>query len=287
MEPRAGVSRVGACPALLLALAACGSQDPGSARTGGAIEMTPDVRNELDVVRRHRIVFAHHSVGQGLVEGLTELDAASGGERRLHLASLESAGGLQGSFLVHGGGGRNGDPRSKVDFFARTVEGLAPTGVELAFMKFCHVDFEPGTDVQALYAYYRDTLERLAESHPRIRFAHVTVPLVRRPGDLRSTLRRLAGLEVWEDAANARRNAFNRMLLRDGGATPVFDLAAVESVGPDGVRAVFEAGGQEQWSLHPAWTDDGGHLNAAGRRMAAAAAARFLAGVLEPDAQSP
>jgi lysophospholipase L1-like esterase len=61
-------------------------------------------------------------------------------------------------------------------------------------------------------------------------------------------------------ADNARRELFNdRLRAEYGGREPVFDLAAIESggVGPRSLRADY--------------TEDGGHLNALGRRDVATA----------------
>ena len=57
----------------------------------------------------------------------------------------------------------------------------------------------------------------------------------------------------------------------------MFDLAAYESTGPDGGRAGVMRDGQAIPALAPGWTDDGGHLNAAGRQRIAEQFLAFLA----------
>ena len=234
---------------------------------------------DLAVVRRGRILFSHHSVGQNVVAGLERLDAEAGGSR-LRTASLAEAAALEGPVLAHGGGGRNGEPKSKIDSFADAIRGEAGLRADLAFMKLCYVDFDPKTDVDDLFSHYRLTLEALKREHPEIRFAHVTTPLMKRPTDLGSSLRRLLGLEVWEDAANAKRNEYNRRLAEHFASDPIFDLARVEATAPDGSPVAFELGGRSQLSLYPGYTADGGHLNAPGQRAAGAAAIRFAADAL-------
>ncbi len=245
--------------------------------------VTQQLAADLAKVKEARILFSHHSVGRNVLAGVSRVESEVGG-RPIRLVSIEEAGALDGALLAHGSGGRNGDPRSKIDFFAATLRGDRALRLQLAFMKLCYVDFDPATDVDALFEHYRRTLEALRREYPEIRFAHVTVPLHRRPSDVKSVLRRLAGREVWEDRANAKRAEFNRRLLEAFPDDPVFDLARLESTGPHGDVATFELDGRSYPSLHPALTDDGGHLNAVGERAAAVAAIRFMAGALPASA---
>ncbi len=241
--------------------------------------MTPQLAMDLAAIRQVRIYFYHHSVGWNVLSGVERLDASAGG-KPLRLADLEKVAPIEGPAILHGGGGRNGQPKTKVDFFAKTIREsqLRP---DLAFMKFCYVDFEPRTDVGELFAYYRRTLDALKREHPEIRFAHVTVPLMTRPTDLKSTVRRLLGKEVWDDAANAKRAEFNRRLRETFAADPVLDLAQVESTGPDGAPVTFSLDGHAYPSLFPGYTHDGGHLNELGQRVAGVAAIRFMASALQ------
>lgn len=249
-------------------------------------EMARELGAELAVIRQGRILFTHHSVGVNILAGMERIDAAAGGSR-LRMATLDEAATLAGPVLAHGGGGRNTDPRSKIDAFAALIRREPLLGPDLAFMKLCFVDFEPTTDVGALFSYYQRTLEALKRERPGMRFGHVTVPLFRRPTDLKSSLKRLAGREVWEDAANARRAEFNERLRRAFASDPIFDLAGAEATGPDGRTASFEVAGREVPSLDPRYTEDGGHLNALGQEVVGAEAIRFLARALQGSAQAP
>jgi hypothetical protein len=238
-------------------------------------QLAPD----LEVIRRRRILFLHHSVGRDVLAGIEQLDLEAGGSR-LRLASLAEAARIDGPVLAHGSGGRNEDPRSKIEFFASTVRAGVPLRPDLALMKLCYVDFHPRTDVEELLSAYRGGLESLKRDHPEIPFAHVTVPLCTRPTDPKSTLRRLMGREVWGDAANVKRAQFNQRLAESFPSDPIFDLARAEAAGPGGGAATFEQGGLSYPCLHPRYTQDGGHLNPLGRRAAGAAAIRFLAAAL-------
>jgi hypothetical protein len=159
----------------------------------------------------------------------------------------------------------------------RTRPAITP---DLAFMKFCYVDFTPHTDVGELLGAYQRTIDQLRVAHPRTTFGHVTVPLTRRSRDAKARVQRLLGRPVWEDDANARRLAFNQRLHEHFAGEPIFDLARHESTRPDGSRESFTVGGGVAYALAPVYTDDGGHLNGVGRRLMAAHLLRFVANAL-------
>jgi hypothetical protein len=266
---------------------AWGSAGPAMAKEEQQpIMTTKQVDDDLAKVRQGRILFSHHSVGANIISGIQQLEVAVPPESRVRLASLAEAAASVGPMLIHFSGGDNGEPKTKIDAFAATIRSNAQLKPDLALVKLCYVDFNPGTDVNELFRYYRHTLDALKRDYPGILFAHLTVPLTRRPTGLKWTLYRLIGKEVWEDAANARRSEFNR-LLRDGfGSDPVFDLAGVEATAPDGSLTTFDDGGHKYPSLYPGYAqEDGEHLNQAGQRVAGAAFLHFLAEALRSHGQ--
>ncbi len=249
---------------------------PSLAPTGDA--MSPQLAADVSLVRGARIFFLHQSVGANVLEGVERLDVEVAGPK-LRMVTLPAASTVAGPAVVHGSGGDNAAPTSKIDFFARAIAeapGLAP---ELAFLKLCYVDVDPATDVDALFAHYRHTLRGLAVRYPEIRFAHVTVPLTTSGRGLKSALRRFLGLPVWQDAANVKRSAFNERLKAEFADAPIFDLAHIESTGPDGVSS-FVWNAHSYPCLDASYTNDGGHLNATGERVVAAAWLRFVAAAL-------
>lgn len=235
------------------------------------------IANDLDLVRKHRILFSHHSVGRNLLAGLERAAGQLGAPIRV--MPLEQAETSSEPAFVTISGGQNQDPQSKFDFFA---ESLRKTEYEpeLAFMKLCYVDFNPRTDVDALFAAYRSTIDTMRAEHPNIRFAHVTTPLYQQPMTIKERIYRFLGKEVWEDAANVKRHAFNQKLFQTYSKDPIFDLARFESTRPDGSRVSFEEGGHTYYSLAPEYSDDGGHLNDLGQDVAALEWVRFMAKAL-------
>jgi hypothetical protein len=61
------------------------------------------------------------------------------------------------------------------------------------------------------------------------------------------------------------------------GRAPVFDLAVLESTRPDGSRVSYTQGADTVYTLAPEYTNDGGHLNEAAKRMVAEQLLIFLA----------
>lgn len=227
-----------------------------------------DLVADLVAVRGARVLFVHHSVGGNVLDGLRRLDDEYGPPgARVRIVPLAEAAFVDGPAVVHASGGENGDPDSKIAFFKDLFTDRPWLQPQLALMKLCYVDITPATDVTSLFLRYQRAIVALASQQPKTRFGHVTTPLTQSPFDFKSVVRRAAGFDVWEDAANEKRRAYNRLLRQVFLADPVFDLAAAE-VGPD------------RSSLNPVFTEDGGHLNGVGARVVAAAFVRFLAGAL-------
>lgn len=236
------------------------------------------IASDLDVVRKHRILFSHHSVGRDLLSGLGRVSSKAG--TAIEPVSLERAEASSAPAFVSISGGQNQQPQSKLEFFAETLR-KTDYEPELAFLKLCYVDFNPSTDVDALFAAYQKTMDTLRRERPETRFAHITTPLYERPSKLKDRIYRFIGKEVWEDAANVKRHQFNQRLMKTYAKDPIFDLAKIESTRPDGTRSDFTQGGSVYYSLASQYTDDGGHLNDLGQDVAAVEWVRFMARALE------
>jgi len=112
----------------------------------------------------------------------------------------------------------------------------------------------------------------------------VTSPLTTADFGARGRLDLLKGmLKGWlgRPDDNARRAVFNQRLRAAFADRTIFDLAAIESTHPDGSRVFYGRAGAVE-ALAPEYTADGGHLNAFGRKVAARALLRILAGAPNP-----
>lgn len=212
-----------------------------------------------------RVYFGHQSVGNNMLDGVRDV-LAQHPSIALRIADAGAGEPATAAGLYHGKVGRNGDPASKNAAFAAAVRSLAP---DVAILKYCYVDVSATTDPSALFAEYRRQMASLREERRGMLLVHATMPLTTVGGArewLASKVRRTATSRD----VNAIRSTYNRLLRETfGGKEPIFDLARIESTRSGGATAGFTRRGETVQALAPEFTDDGGHLNAAGRRAAA------------------
>lgn len=239
----------------------------------------PAVRGQLFRLSQLRIFFGHQSVGMNLLDGVREIAAR---HSEIPLRVSEVAGELPAATFGHAFIAENGKPELKLEGFERALSTIGPVA-DVALLKFCYADFSRDTDPAALFARYQASLRAVQTRYPRLTFVHVTVPLTTVDTSAKSVAKRLLGRAPGGLLENARREDFNA-LLRAAFAEkePLFDLALLESTAPGGAREQHGWNGQMIPALHPAYTEDGGHLAASTRPwfaqqlVAALAAARPL-----------
>ncbi|GIG02713.1 hypothetical protein [Catellatospora citrea] len=225
---------------------------------------------DLAKVSRTRVFFGHQSVGYNVLDGVAavyrahSVDAPPIEERRDTPAA-------SGGFVVHALIGENTKPLDKIKDFDALIRGGIGGQVDVAMMKFCYIDIDPGTDVDAVFAAYRDTLAALERDFPNVAFVKATVPLTTQPGRLSQLKQWVQGNDLYGATANATRERLNQLIRKEYGGSHLFDVAAVESAAPDGTRAGGVTDGRPYFALNDAFAADSGHLNAAGAQRAAGA----------------
>lgn len=244
-----------------------------SADQGGSSIMTSSheiTDAEWQRITTLRVLFGHQSVGNNMLEGIRSLAAQAG--RKLNLVETRSAPTAPG--IYHFMIGRNEEPQSKIDDFAKTLEGGAANGADVALMKLCYIDFTANTDAVQLAANYSTSLDQLSETFPATRFVAVTSPLTTVQGGWKALVKRVLGRTPDGYAENASREKFNQFLReRYGRDGRLFDLAAIEAE----TAAPHDYQGKPLATLDPAISSDGGHLNQAGQQLLASRLLKFLA----------
>lgn len=216
------------------------------------------------------LLFAHQSVGGNLLDGVATL-LKERPEIGLRVAELTDAPLVPVPALYHKRVGQNGKPSTKLAEFSELAMRLfdaSATGI--ALMKFCYADVKAHTDPVALFEEYQRSVGALRAERPGLTIVHVTMPLWKDTGFIDHWGTIALGKATPIRVLNAARHRFNermRAAFRD--REPLFDLAALEAVRPDGSVASVRHDGARVPSLALEWTYDGGHLNEQARRRIA------------------
>jgi hypothetical protein len=230
-------------------------------------EFDASLHAALEHIAQLRIFFGHQSVGNNLLDGIRQLSEMAAVP--LRIVETPKAGNVPPGTFGHAFVAKNREPLLKLHSFEHAFSEH-PTGIDIALLKFCYVDINADTNAKALFSLYRASLDRLRAENPGTTFVHVTVPLTAVKGGIRAPIRRLLRRAPCGAMENVRRGEYNALLRQAyQGCEPIFDLARVESTTPDGRAVTVEWNGRVAPAMAPAYTDDGGHLNLAGRLHAA------------------
>jgi len=232
---------------------------------------------DLERVAHQRIYFGHQSVGGNLLEGVQDLAAQSGVPIRI--LEVTTASQVGPNTIGHTFISENRNPIGKLQAFDQAV-GAGPSGLNIALMKFCYLDIDGETDAKALFARYRATVDGIRLRNPGLNIVHVTAPLTEVQSGPKAYIKRMLGRPPYGAVENQRREQYNTLLRQTyGGRDPIFDLARLESVAPDGKNVTGEWNGQLAPAMAPSYSDDGGHLNKVGRLQAARELVSVLAAI--------
>lgn len=244
---------------------------------GAHADVDARLRPDFERIAQQRIFFGHQSVGVNLLDGVEQLSATAGVPIRVF--ETPTAKGVETSGFGHTFVAKNGDPFLKLKSFEQAM-GQQPTGLDIALVKFCFVDITADTDVKALFARYRATIDGLKTKNPGTTFVHITAPLTTVQSGFKGTLKKLIGRAPYGALENIRREEYNELLRQAyQGREPIFDLARIESTAPDGTAVTGEWKGSIVPAMAQVYTDDGGHLNAGGRLRAAREFVSILASI--------
>ncbi|WP_253899769.1 hypothetical protein [Corallococcus carmarthensis] len=241
----------------------------------------------LERLTHRRVFFGHQSVGGNILDGVRGLLPSPNPAAPAIVEVKDANATIPPGTLAHAFVGQNEQPETKLAHFERLLDGGVAKQVDVALMKFCYIDFTSSTDAKALFEKYRTTLAGLKSRHPGVTFVHVTAPLTTVQRGAKAWFNELRGRPVFGVGENVSREAFNALMRQTyGGKEPLFDLAALESSQADGTRETYEVNGRAYPALVPAWSDDGGHLNAQGQARVASALVAFLAALPEAPASA-
>ena len=232
----------------------------------------------LEFVKGIGIFFGHQSVGNNILNGITDIYNAEG--KSIKIESLDEEKIFNNTNIIHTRIGKNKFPISKINDFSEKLNSFSNNSIDVALMKFCYVDISTDDEVDDIYSKYVRVFEQLEAAYPDKKFIYMTIPLSSPMTGIKNDIRRMLGrLKMVDDGrtANIPRNRFNSMLRESKSKTGrLFDLAAIEATMPNGSSYLIEIDGKEYEALYPGYTWDGGHLNTTGRRFVAEKLIRFL-----------
>ena len=236
----------------------------------GTGRMTAVSSEQLTAAARARVFFGHQSVGRNMLDALPGVYAAHGVPAPATV-DVEGAADRTGGFLASAYIGENTKPLLKIQDFEKALRGGLGDQLDVALMKFCYLDVDRTTDVDALFAEYRRALAGLQRDYPRVTFLHVTTPLTTDP----TVMQRLKGIlgRPTSEPDNAARERYNALMRAEYGDR-VFDLAAIQSTTPEGERVQGTVDGATYYALNGEYAADSGHFTA---KASAGAAGALLA----------
>ena len=236
-----------------------------------------------------KIFFGHKSVGYNIIDGIKDVVR----ERdyiKLNIVETHEPVEFDQPIFAHSQVGKNAEPASKIESFENIIDSGVGAKVDIAFFKFCYADITHNTNTYQMFEKYNTTIKDLKTRYPKTNFIHVTVPLRSSPKGaektLKETIKSLIGKPVTVDN-NIKRQHYNSLLNETYSETePVFDLALIESINPDGAKCYVTKGTNKVFFMAAEYTNDGGHLNEKGRKKVAEQLLIFLAKVVNKSSST-
>ena len=241
--------------------------------------MDQSVKNDLQTLEKAKIFFGHQSVGFNLIDGMADL-MKEAGNNNIKIIEADGTTELPEYFFAHARAGKNTEPNTKCDAFAKFLTDDFANKLDIAFLKFCYVDMLTNDDPNAVFEYYKSVMNNIKEKYPDLTIMHLTIPLTAIQSGWKATVKKMIGREIDGYKENIKRYEYNELLKKTYKNDPIFDLSTVESTYPDGSRQSFEMDGHTYYAMVPAYTYDGGHLNELGRQIAAKEMIHVLAEIV-------
>lgn len=253
-------------------LTATTTRTPGPAK---ARESVADVAEGWRRVATRTVYFGHQSVGADIVGGVEQLNEQH--DLGLRIVETRHPAAVSAPAFIHFRAGSNTNTSAKNASLLRMLDARPRPDSGVVLLKYCYVDVRRGTDVERVLEEYLRTIAIVRTRHSDVTVVHATVPLTTVESSGKARLKRVLRRPTVRGDAEVR--ARYNQLLREATLAEglLFDVAELETTGSDGSRATFWRGGERVDVLDDSYTDDGGHLNARGRRVVAAGLLDVLA----------
>lgn len=226
----------------------------------------------INSISNKKIYFGHQSVGANLIKGIELINRKTGNK-----LTINESKNIVNANINHFYLGENEKPYSKLKEFEDLIK-VHSTDIDIAYMKFCYVDFNENTDVIELFSSYSNSIDKLEKTFPNIHFIKSTVPIRVINTSLKAKIKRLLGLDVWGDKQAIKRDEYNQLVRDKYGSGLLFDIANFESYA-NGVHNTVYVNGHSYQSLIKSISSDGSHLNSIGSEYIASEFLQLVSGV--------
>ena len=163
---------------IYLALLSCeGNEKKGITMQYDKIEEVPI--GNWNNLSNNRIFFGHQSVGNNIVQGLIDIEK-NYPYISLNVIETDHLPENMEGFFAHAYMGDNENPESKINAFKKAIDNGLGNNIDYAFLKFCFVDIDKHTDIEALFSKYDKMVEYINKNYPKTKLIHFTVPLIRK-----------------------------------------------------------------------------------------------------------
>lgn len=225
---------------------------------------------EWEALSKKKIYFGHQSVGYNIIAGIQDL-IKEHPQIKLNIVETTDLKDFNSGLLAHSKVGKNREASTKTSEFSNILKNGIAEHADAVALKFCYVDVTSESDVQNVFDDYVKTINSLKTQYPDLIFIHFTVPLTTIKSSWRTWIKKAIGKNnIFEHTDNVFKNKYNDLLIaKYKGKDPIVDIAMIESTKPDGLRNTYEYNSKTYYSLVPAYTYDGGHLNETGRKRVA------------------
>jgi hypothetical protein len=208
-------------------------------------------QSTVEAVAQQRVFFTHASVGENLLQGIMELNKADSMKYPLLLTAVKSTSTVS-TFPGHIYHYMRGNPgwTEKIRIFQESIDnGWHDPVVEIVMNKFCYID--PAANWET----YINSMAAMEARYKGTKFIYWTIPIT-----------------TDKNTDAVRRAQFNQNLrnwIAGNNNKILFDIADIEAWSPEGQFQSFSEKGSTYERMYSGYTNDGGHLNSAGRQRAA------------------
>lgn len=230
----------------------------------------------LDKVRTKKILWGHHSIGDNIESGLINLSSVN--PLRYSINLVHDPVSLEKPAVGDWRNGENRDPSGKIFAFETKMRSLNGNGnqwgevLDIAYFKFCYIDFNIKKDIPVIFNQYKTTMEKLIQDFPTCKFVFITAPL--------------STTDNWREVDKKILNDSIRTFVETTDGC-LFDLADLEAHDSTGTFSWFIYENDTIPDLWNGWTYDSGHLNENGSRYAALGMWNLWASIVKAEIPVP